>query len=108
MIGCIRVAIAVVTPLVIRKISPKLLFMISFFISAMSMTILGFMAYLKEYYSNSIYWNYLSWVPIAMIILLVITRSAGIVPILYTLMSELFPTEIRTQSIGIKLSYGSF
>ena len=28
-------------------------------------------------------------------------RSAGIVPILYTLMSELFPTEIRTQAIGI-------
>ena len=27
--------------------------------------------------------------------------SAGIVPILYTLMSELFPTEIRTQAIGI-------
>ena len=29
------------------------------------------------------------------------TLSAGIVPILYTLMSELFPTEIRTQAIGI-------
>ena len=31
----------------------------------------------------------------------IITLSAGIVPILYTLMSELFPTEIRTQAIGI-------
>ena len=38
-------AIAVITPLVIRKISPKLLFMMSFFISAMAMTTLGFMAY---------------------------------------------------------------
>ena len=101
LIGCIRVAIAVITPLVIRKISPKLLFMVSFFISATAMTALGFMAYLQEYYPTSNYWNYLSWVPITMIILAVMTRSAGIVPILYTLMSELFPTEIRTQAIGI-------
>ena len=77
LIGCIRVAIAVITPLVIRKISPKLLFMMSFFISAMAMTTLGFMAYLKEYYPTSNYWNYLSWVPITMIILAVMTRSAG-------------------------------
>ena len=77
LIGCIRVAIAVITPLVIRKISPKLLFMMSFFISAMAMTALGFMAYLQEYYPTSNYWNYLSWVPITMIILAVMTRSAG-------------------------------
>ena len=66
-----------ITPLVIRKISPKLLFMMSFFISATAMTALGFMAYLQEYYPTSNYWNYLSWVPISMIILAVMTRSAG-------------------------------
>ena len=31
----------------------------------------------------------------------IMSLYAGIVPILYTLMSELFPTEIRTQAIGI-------
>jgi hypothetical protein len=49
----------------------------SFFISALAMTALGFMAYLQEYYPTSNYWNYLSWVPITMIILAVMTRSAG-------------------------------
>ena len=37
----------------------------------------------------------------AMLVLIVIARAAGQLPILHTLIAELFPTEIRTQAIGI-------
>ena len=42
-----------------------------------------------------------SWIPLAVIVITIWTRNAGILPILHNLIAELYPTDIRTQSIGI-------
>ena len=39
-----------------------------------------------------------------MIVIIVIMRASGILPISHILMNELYPTEIRTQSIGVTQS----
>ena len=42
-----------------------------------------------------------AWIPLAVIIITVWCRTAGILPIIQSLQAESYPTEIRTESIGI-------
>ena len=46
-------------------------------------------------------WNILAWVSSIMFFVLFFIRAIGILPVMHMLISEMFPTEIRTQSIGI-------
>merc|ERR1712156_550076 len=43
----------------------------------------------------------LSWLPLALSIIPPIMMAIGILPVLHSLMGEIFPTEIRTQAIGL-------
>ena len=45
-----------------------------------------------------------AWIPLAVIIVVVWCRTAGILPIIQSLLAESYPTEIRTESIGITQS----
>ena len=90
-----------IAPFVIRKFQPKLLYVTCTFISALSMATLGLIAYLNTYHSDLPYLKSFSWIPLATIMVSVVMRAAGVLPVLHTLMSEVYPTEIRTQSIGI-------
>ena len=45
--------------------------------------------------------QYFGWVPLVAIIVTVVMRSGGILPILRVLQNELYPTEIRSQGSGI-------
>ena len=42
-----------------------------------------------------------SRIPLAVIVITIWTRNAGILPIIHRLTAELYPTDIRTQAIGI-------
>ena len=46
-----------------------------------------------------------AWIPLVVIITVIVCRTFGILPIIQGLMSESYPTEIRTQSIGITQGY---
>ena len=52
-------------------------------------------------YADLSYWNILSWIPSSMYFLFFFVRAIGVLPVMHTLAAELFPTEIRTQSIGV-------
>ena len=68
-----------------------------------SMVIIGIFAFLHKFYPDLPYLNLFSWMPLAMLIVALIMRAIGIMPVLRALESELFPTEIRTHAIGILL-----
>merc|ERR1712062_483331 len=50
------------------------------------------------------YLKMFSWIPLIMCIVPMIMRSVGILPVLQLLLGELFPTDIRSQSIGFVLA----
>ena len=83
------------------QIKPKYLFVSCQIISTSCFGFIGTFAYLQNIYPNSETLQYFGWIPLASITVQIIMRSAGILPVMNTLMNELFPTEIRTSSIGI-------
>ena len=88
-------------PFFIRQFQPKNLFVFSTFSTAMAMVVIGIFVFLQKFYSNLPYLSMFSWIPLVMVIIPVVMRSIGILPVLHSLLSEVFPTEIRTQSIGL-------
>ena len=46
----------------------------------------------------------LGWIPIASIVVLIVISGIGIQPVLHILLNEMYPTNIRTLSIGITQS----
>ena len=78
-------------PLVILRISPKLLFTVSMFITALATGVLALFAYLKE---TEITQDF-TWVPLVSVIIIVFMRGIGTLSVMYTLLNELYPTEIR-------------
>ena len=100
-VGGLRVAFAGFATLLVNKFQPKVLYVTCQFISTASMCLIGFFAYFQEFHPDLPYLKEFSWVPLIMVITVVIMRSSGILPILHTLMAEVYPTEIRTQAIGI-------
>ena len=93
-VGTIRVLFAGMSPFVLNHLNPKWLFVTCQCISSLAMSTIGIYVYFPDYLSDH------SWIPLVMIIIIVIMRASGILPIMYVLMNELYPTEIRTQSIG--------
>ena len=71
------------------------------FISMLAVSAIGIYAFIKDNYPNSEILQYIGWLPLISIVFLVVMRGAGILPVLHPLKNELFPTEIRTQSLGI-------
>ena len=88
-------------PFFVQKFQPKLLFVFATFSTALSMVVIGIFVFLQKFFPDLPYLNMFSWIPLAMVVVPVIMRSIGILPVLHLLLSELFPTEIRTQSIGL-------
>ena len=93
--GSVRAISAGFTPFFYKKISPKLLFVCAQFVASSSMFSLGFFSY------NNVKNENLTWIPLAVIITHILMRALGTLPVMHTLMNELYPTEIRTQSIGL-------
>ena len=88
-------------PFFMRKCHPKFLFLTATFITTMSMVLVGIFVFLQKFYPDSPNLGFFSWMPLLFVILPSIMRAIAIVPVLHSLLSELFPTEIRTQAIGL-------
>ena len=101
MIGIMRVSIAGILPFLVQKFPPKMTFAIGQFLKAVSMTFIGLFFTFQYLYPRSMYVAIFNWVPFVMIITQFFLRSVAVQPVLYTLVGELFPTEIRTLAVGI-------
>ena len=88
-------------PLVIQKVSFKKLFTICQLIHAACMGTICIFVYWKTFQNNVQDLENLAWIPLVSIIVVIIMRAIGTLPVSTTLVTELYPTEIRTQSIGI-------
>ena len=88
-------------PFFVRRIKPKILFVTATFFTSMAMILIGIFVFLKTSYPELSYLNDISSLPLVISIIPSIMRAIGIIPVLHSLLSEVFPTEIRTQSIGL-------
>ena len=107
-IGIMRLVVVGFVPFFVQKMVPRTSFAIGQFLKAVSMGIMATYFYFHEVYPDKSATNF-SWIPMAMIILQFFLRAVTILPILFTLIGELFPTEIRTLAMGIvqSLEFGS-
>ena len=78
-----------------NRFRPKLLFIFATFFTSMAVILLGIFAFLDKFHPNISFPSKLSWIPIAIAAVPAIMRAIGIVPVLHSLLSEVFPTEIR-------------
>ena len=91
-------------PLLIQKISPKPLFFITQLIHASAIGALCVFSYFKIDQESEL--DQFAWIPLASIIVVIIMRAIGSLPVMHTLVNELYPTDIRTHSIAINDSIG--
>ena len=85
----------------IKRFPPKNLYIFGTLSAAFCMVIIGAFIFLQTNYPLSHYLDTFSWVPLASAVIAIGTRSIGIMPVMQSLMSEVFPTDIRTESIGL-------
>jgi hypothetical protein len=103
-VGSIRVLTAGLSSLLMYRVSPKILFVICQLISGTGMASIGLYAYLKSHHPDLPYLDDFGWIPLVMVITVVVMRAAGILPVMHVLSGELYPTDIRTQAIGVQMS----
>ena len=100
-VGSLRLIAAGCLPFFAGKLKPKLQFIVGVVIITVSYSVLGTYTYLQEIYPNSQTLKNVGWIPLITIVVPIVTRSVTTLPVLHALNSELYPTEIRTLSIGI-------
>ena len=100
-VGAVRVFCAALLPLFIQLISPKVLYSICQFIKTCDMAALGILSYLHVYYPDLPILNHVGWLPMALMVNIIIMRAWGTSPVLEILLTESYPTDIRTQAVGL-------
>ena len=93
-----------ITPFFIRKVRPKILFSVCQAVTFISLIGLASFLLLKSYHPDLPYLHKFNWLPMVLITFIWIMRCSGILPVIQTLLSEIYPTDIRAQSIGITQS----
>ena len=83
------------------KFQPRILYVFGTLGTALCMALIGTFVFLEKSYPDLQHLDKFSWIPLVSVIGVVIIRSVCILPVLMSLSSEVFPTEIRTQSNGL-------
>ena len=98
---------SVIPVLIVKRVPSRLLFGICQIISTLAL--LGFSVYCFLHTMVNQYNTNFGWIPLVTLITADLMQPLGISPVLDIIASELFPTEIRTQALGItRSSYYSF
>lgn len=92
-IGVVQLGVAFVTPLVVDRLGRKMLLLISSVGMVISEAPIGTYSYLKE---NNYDVSSISMLPIICLILYIITYNIGYGPLPWTVMGELFPTNVKS------------
>ena len=99
-IGMLQLLTAVFVPFIVQKMEPRTSFTVGQILKAISMGTIAAYFYFHDIYPEQSA-KLFSWIPLIMITLQHFLRSVTIIPVLYTLVGELFPTEIRAFGVGI-------
>ena len=93
-------------PLIVGKLKPKTMFVISQILETASIIAICVYAFISnnESFISSETLKSFGWIPIASIVVLIVISGIGIQPVLHILLNEMYPTNIRTLSIGITQS----
>ena len=89
--------------------NPKISFAAGQSLMALTMICIAMYYHAYNLYPNSNYVMQVNWIPLVMFIVQFCIRTITIIPVLYSLLGELYPTEIRTLAVGItqSLEFGS-
>ncbi|XP_044594914.1 facilitated trehalose transporter Tret1-1-like [Cotesia glomerata] len=98
-VGIVQFLASGVTPLVVDRLGRKILLIISGTGTAISLGILGLFFYLKDEAKNDV--SNIGWLPIASLIIFIATYSIGWGPLPWTVMGEMFSTEVKSKASGI-------
>ncbi|KAF5279151.1 hypothetical protein FQR65_LT03397 [Abscondita terminalis] len=92
-IGAVQVGASFVTPLVVDRLGRKLLHLISAVGMLISEVALGLFFYLQEHNKDV---SSISWLPILCLIVYIIFYNLGFGPLPWTVMAEIFPSNIKS------------
>ena len=98
-LGIDRLVFACITPFFIQKLDPRISFATGALIKAISLYVMGGYFHLKLKYPD-IMVNY-SWIPLVCLFFKYMVQTALVMPVVFALLGELFPTEIRAFAVGI-------
>ena len=101
-IGILRIPLMGVAPIFAKKINPRTAFVLGQTIKALATLCMA--SYFSLYGLNPDFYQIFSWIPMTMFFLEYVARSTLIENVLFTLLGELYPTEIRTLAVGITTS----
>ena len=101
-IGILRIPLMGVAPIFAKKINPKIAFVLGQTIKALATLCMA--SYFTLYNLNPDFYQIFSWIPMTMFFLEYVARSTLIENVIFTLLGESFPTEIRTLAVGITTS----
>ncbi|XP_045473030.1 facilitated trehalose transporter Tret1-like [Harmonia axyridis] len=97
-IAGIQFFVGFIAPPIVDKSGRKLLLMISYIGITLAHFIFGSYFLLKNKYGNV---GFLSWVPLASLILYIITYSLGSGPLPWTIIGEIFPMEVKNVATSV-------
>lgn len=98
-VGALRVPAAAFAPVCIRLVSPKILFVLSQLITALSMGFLSLCVYLVNRQDDLD--EFFGWIPIISILTMIVMKGIALLPVMTILLNELYPTEIRSQAVAL-------
>lgn len=93
-IGGVQFFSSFVTPLIVDRLGRRILFIFSAFGMLISETVLGIYFYLSKSTDTDV--EAVSWLPILCLVLYIITYNCGFGPLPWTVMGEIFPTNVRS------------
>ena len=103
-LGIVRLVLAIVTPCFAQKMNPRKAFIIGQGLISFNMLLIAIYYNCLYLYPESEYVKAVNLAPMILIIIQLGTRVVLVLPVLYSLLGESFPTEIRTFGVGITQS----
>lgn len=93
-IGGVQFFSSFITPIFVDRLGRRILFIFSAFGMLLSETVLGVYFYLKDETETDL--EPVSWLPVVCLVLYIITYNCGFGPLPWTVMGEIFPTNVRS------------
>lgn len=89
-VALIQLAGSVVSVFVTEKVSRKLLYTITSLLTMLGLLTFGMHGFLREFFDM----HEFNWIPIASMSLVIFAASIGILPLTFTMLSELLPVRV--------------
>ncbi|XP_034952225.1 uncharacterized protein [Chelonus insularis] len=98
-VGLVQLGASCITPLVVDRLGRRLLLIASGVGTTLSLGTLGLFFYLKDEAKTDV--SSIGWLPIVSLMVFIATYSIGWGPLPWTVMGEMFASEVKTKASGI-------